>query len=88
MRKEFAFIEDKCFAILFFDSSGRGGEGDKRREKDVMSRLYEIEIGDKLRKKLKKSEKKKKSIYNAIIKKMLQIPDTLYCQASSWESKG
>jgi len=34
-----------------------------------MSLPYDIEIGDKLRKKLEKLEKKDKSVYNAIIKK-------------------
>ncbi|MGB2841639.1 MAG: type II toxin-antitoxin system mRNA interferase toxin, RelE/StbE family [Halobacteriota archaeon] len=40
-----------------------------------MSLPYDIEIGDKLRKKLEKLEKKDKSVYNAIIKKILQIAD-------------
>ena len=40
-----------------------------------MSLPYDIEIGDKLRKKLEKLEKKDKSVYIAIIKKILQIAD-------------
>ena len=43
-----------------------------------MSPPYDIEIGDKLRKKLEKLEKKDKSVYNAIIKKALQIADNPY----------
>jgi mRNA-degrading endonuclease RelE of RelBE toxin-antitoxin system len=43
-----------------------------------MSLPYDIEIGDKLRKKLEKLEKKDKSVYNAIIKKTLQIADNPY----------
>jgi YafQ family addiction module toxin component len=43
-----------------------------------MNLAYDIEIGDKLRKKLEKLEKKDKSVYNAIIKKTLQIADNPY----------
>ena len=54
-----------------------------------MSLPYDIEISDKLRKKLEKLEKKDKSIYNAIIKKTLQIAENPYLSiASSWEIKG
>jgi YafQ family addiction module toxin component len=43
-----------------------------------MSLPYDIEIGDKLRKKLEKLKKRDKSVYNAIIKKTLQIADNPY----------
>jgi len=43
-----------------------------------MSIPYDIEIGDRLRKKLKKLENKDKSVYNSIIKKMLQIAEKPY----------
>ncbi|MBA7512273.1 hypothetical protein ES705_04277 [subsurface metagenome] len=43
-----------------------------------MSQPYDIEIGDKLRKELEKLEKKDKSVYNAIIKKMLRVAERPY----------
>ncbi|MGB3458303.1 MAG: type II toxin-antitoxin system mRNA interferase toxin, RelE/StbE family [Halobacteriota archaeon] len=43
-----------------------------------MNLPYDIEIGDKLKKKLEKLEKKDKSIYNTIIKKILQVADNPY----------
>ena len=39
---------------------------------------YGIEVSNKLRKKLEKTEKKDNSVYNAIIKKALQIAENPY----------
>ncbi|NQE44438.1 hypothetical protein C5S31_00265 [ANME-1 cluster archaeon GoMg2] len=43
-----------------------------------MGQPYDIEIGDRLNKELEKLEKKDKSVYSAIIKKMLRIAERPY----------